>query len=447
VSIAAAIADYNRDLAADSVGAAEQAAGFESALVRAGVTFEGAAMRSSLRPHLIARADWDRLRTSAAQVTELAARAARHAFDGDVGALSAFLGMSAEESRYVQIDHGGPDVVWARVDAFLTPGGPRFIEINNDAPAGFGYADRMADVFRELPCFRTFAAGRALSHAGSSPGLIDSVLALWRERAGRDTPTIAIVDWEDVGTRADQEILREAFVARGVRCLLVDPRQLERSGGRLRCRDGAIDLVYRRVLLQDLLLRADEARALLDAYEAGEAVFCNPFRCRLSENKAFLSVLSDEDFGFLFSEEERALLGAVIPWTRRVEKRRTGRAGRSIDLMPHILEAREELILKPAHDYGGRFVLLGSEATPEEWARVALSGLDAPWVVQERVRIPEEIFPFVGPTGDIGFESLKLNVNPFYARGADVGAVARVSRSCVINVTSGGGSIPTFVLE
>jgi hypothetical protein len=41
---------------------------------------------------------------------------------------------------------------------------------------------------------------------------------------------------------------------------------------------------------------------------------------------------------------------------------------------------------------------------------------------------------------------LKVNANPFYVAGEPVGAVTRASRSPVINVSAGGGSVPTFVI-
>ena len=68
-----------------------------------------------------------------------------------------------------------------------------------------------------------------------------------------------------------------------------------------------------------------------------------------------------------------------------------------------------------------------------------------PWVVQERVTIPEEPFPVV-ESGGLAFQSFKLNANPFYVGGAEVGAIARASRSSVINVSAGGGSVPSFVV-
>jgi hypothetical protein len=67
-------------------------------------------------------------------------------------------------------------------------------------------------------------------------------------------------------------------------------------------------------------------------------------------------------------------------------------------------------------------------------------------VVQERVTIPEEPFP-VFSGGRLAFELLKVNTNPFYVTGAEVGAVTRVSRSSVINVSAGGGSVPIFVVD
>jgi hypothetical protein len=65
--------------------------------------------------------------------------------------------------------------------------------------------------------------------------------------------------------------------------------------------------------------------------------------------------------------------------------------------------------------------------------------------VQERVEIPEEPFP-VFDGGSLDFVSLKVNANPFYVAGESVGVVTRASRSSVINVSAGGGSVPTFVV-
>jgi uncharacterized circularly permuted ATP-grasp superfamily protein len=434
--------EYNQLVAADPAAAAEQAAWMAEQFGRTGLTFDGQPMRSFLRPHFVGRASWEGLREGARWLVELAARVARRAFDGDTGRLCAFLGTPADEAEWVALDPGEPDVVLSRVDAFVTRDGPRFIEINSDAPAGFGYGDRMAAVFQELPLFRAFAQTRRVSYRPSAPALVEAV----RRAAKSNQPLIAIVDWADVRTRGDQEILREAFARAGLRCLLADPREMEVGAGRLWAGAAAVDVVYRRGVLSELLDRADAVRDFLRAYREGLAVFVNSLRCRLSENKAFFALLTDEAFAHLMTPAEAALVARAVPWTRRLEERRTLRGGREVDLVPHVIEQREGLVLKPAHGYGGRSVYVGSETDAAVWSDAVRAGLGEPWVIQERVNIPEEEFPLY-EHGSLVFPRLKVNANPFYVAGAEVGAVTRASRDSVINVSAGGGSVPTFVLE
>jgi uncharacterized circularly permuted ATP-grasp superfamily protein len=439
-----AAGEYNRLVAADPAASLEQGAWMAEEFVRRGLTFAGESMRSSLRPHFVARPEWDALRDGSRRLLELAARVARRAFDGDVRRLCAFLGTPEAETEWVEQDPGAPDVVLSRVDAFQTKAGPRFIEINSDAPAGFGYGDRMASVFLDLPLFRAFAERHRVAYRESGPSLLAAVRAL----APKDVraPVIAIVDWADVKTRGDQEILCEAFVRAGADCVLADPRAMDVRDGRLWADAKAVDVVYRRGVLSELLERADEVAPFMRAYRERLAVFVNSFRCRLSEDKAFFALLTDEAYAHLLDAGERELVARTVPWTRKLEERHTLRAGVEIDLVPHVLARRPELVLKPAHGYGGRSVYVGSETDAAAWEDAVAAGLGQPWVVQERVTIPEEEFPLV-EAGALALTSLKVNVNPFYVAGAEVGAVTRASLDSVINVSAGGGSMPTFVVE
>ncbi|HEX6737351.1 MAG TPA: circularly permuted type 2 ATP-grasp protein [Vicinamibacteria bacterium] len=441
MTAAEAARTFNRLLAEDPAAAVEQAAAMDAAFLARGVTFDGAPMRSFLRPHLLARADWEVLRAAGRRLMELAARAARRAFDGDVQRLLDWLGIPEAEARWIRHDPGEPDVVLSRLDAFLAPDGPRFIEVNSDAPAGFGYGDCMAEVIAELPAFRELSRRCPVRYHPSAPALLDAV-----PRAARGgAPVVAIVDWAEVKTRGDQEILRQAFAARGVTCLLADPRAVDVHDGRLWAEGRAVDVVYRRAVLSELVAREDEVGAFRRAYHEGLAAFVNTFRCQLSEDKAFLALLTDEAFAGLLSPEEQALVDATVPWTRKLEERRTRRHGGEVDLVPFVLAHREELVLKPAHSYGGRSVFVGTETPAGEWERAVAAGVGKPWVVQERVAIPEEEFPVV-VDGQLRFEALGVNANPFYVAGADAGAVARASHGAVINVSAGGGSMPTFVV-
>lgn len=435
--------EYNRILASDPAGAVEQAGGLADAFARAGVTFEGAPMRSFLRPHLVDRAAWQGLRDDGRLLLALTVAVARRAFDGDVRRLCAWLGLPDEHASWIALDPGPPDVLLSRIDAFLTPEGPRFLEVNNDAPAGFGYGDRMAAVFQELPAFRAFARSRPVRYPASIPGLLHAVLAA-APRGGAGL--VAIVDWAEVKTRADQEILRQAFETAGRRCRLVDPRELAVRHGRLWAGADAVDLVYRRALLGELVARRDEAEPLLRAYRERVAVFVNSFRCQLSEDKALFALLTDEAHAGLLTPEERALVARTVPWTRKVEDRRTVKDGREVDLVPFVIQGRAGFVLKPTHGYGGQSVLVGEEAGAAAWEAAVTAAIGGPWIVQESVPITSEEFP-VCEGGRLAFERLNVNANPFYVEGGEAGGVSRASRSAVINVSAGGGSVPMFVVD
>jgi uncharacterized circularly permuted ATP-grasp superfamily protein len=441
-----AIDAYHEGLVADRAAAAAQHEALTAAFQRAGILYDGAPMRTLLRPHLIARTEWETLRAASRRLIVLLSRVARRAFDGDVARLLDWLGTPDAERRWVALDPGTPDVVWSRLDAFCDGAAPRFIEVNSDAPAGFGYGDAMARAFESLPAFAALRRRILLRHPESAPALVEAVVGAFHAAGGRGVPRVAIVDFAEVKTRPDQELLREAFAARGIPCALADPRDCELRAGRLYAGAAPADVVYRRAVLSELVEPGREVADLFAAYEARAAVFVNSFRCRLAEDKALLALVTDEAHAGLLSQAERLFVASVVPWTRRLEERRTRLDGRSIELVPFVLAERERLVLKPTHGYGGRQVVIGSETPEPAWRRAVEASLGGPFVVQQRQAIPEQTFP-VFDGGGLGFASLKLNVSPFYVGQADVGAVARVSRDSVINVGAGGGSVPTFVLD
>jgi len=408
-----------------------------------GITFGGTAMPTFLRPQFVDRDTWTTLTVGATQLIRLSRRVASTAFEGRLEALLDFLGAPESHRRLLRLEPPGPDVALSRVDGFIANDRVRFVEINSDAPAGFGYADRMTEVFARLPLVRGMTKTDPLLVIGS----IDALVANLRSHARVPDPRVAIVDLKTVRTRPDQEILREEFARRGLDTVLADPRELDIAKGRLVAFGEPIDIVYRRTVISEVLAIEPDAPAFFEAYAKGLAVFVNSFRCYLSEDKAFFAILTDERFAPLLSEGERAFVATYIPWTRKVEERRTEWRSRSIELLPWIEEHRERLVLKPTHGYGGDNVIVGSSVDDHRWSGAVQNAAGkGGWIVQERVEIPEEEFPVFDAGGALSFESLKVNTNPFYVGGAEVGAVTRISRDAVINVSAGGGSVPTFVV-
>lgn len=434
---------FNDAVRADPAAALAQWRELMDSFASRGITFGGAPMPTFLRPQFVDQTTWDAMTSGATQLVRLSERVAKDVFGGRLEDLLDFLGAPQAHRPLLRIPPAGPDVSLSRVDGFIAGGRVRFIEINSDAPAGFGYADRMTEVFARLPLVQRMRTTDAMSVIGS----VDALVAELRAHARVADPRVAIVDLRTVRTRPDQEILREEFERRGLATLLCDPRDLEIAGGRLVVSGRRIDVVYRRTVISEVIAIEQEASAFFEAYRLGLAVFVNSFRCYLSEDKAFFAILTDERFAELMSPDERAFVAAHVPWTRKVEDRRTRRHGQDIDLLPWMETHRAQLVLKPSHGYGGASVTVGSAADDRRWSEaIGTAVKQTGWIVQERVVIPEEEFPVFDAQGALSFEPLKVNTNPFYVGGAPVGAVTRVSRDDVINVSAGGGSVPTFVV-
>lgn len=191
------------------------------------------------------------------------------------------------------------------------------------------------------------------------------------------------MDWVGVPTWSEFEILRDRFERLGVPTLVADPRELEFDGKRLTVEGRQIDLVYRRVLINDVVSRPAECSALLKAYEANAVCVANSFRCKIPHVKAFFAVLTDERNGALFSHAERQLIRLHIPWTRVVADVKTAHYGDTVELLAFIRKNRTNLVLKPSDEYGGSGVTLGWETSEAAWDAAianALSPREGVWI-------------------------------------------------------------------
>jgi uncharacterized circularly permuted ATP-grasp superfamily protein len=402
-----------------------------------------------LRPFLLTDRDERRIRAAAETIASAGERVAEAAMTSP-GLLNE-LGMTEPEVRLATIDPGYATASTAsRLDAFLLPDSLHFAEYNAESPAGLGYTQRLAELFDQHPTTARFRERYTIRYHHTIVAMLSALLASYAEWGGRASPpTVAIVDWREVPTWTEFEILRDAFVAAGVPTIVHDPRDLVFDGRTLTAGGQKIDLVYRRVLINDILDRADECRALVDAYSARAVCVANTFRCKLAHKKAFFAVLTDSRYDGLFSADQLAAIRAHIPWTRILADTATERRGRRGGLLRIAREAREQLVLKPNDEYGGTGVVLGWEASESAWDDALKSALAEPtgtWVVQERIPVRREIFPQFDGEGTVTFRDMLVDMAPYLFRGRMGGYLTRLSATGLANVTSGGGQVPAFVV-
>ena len=216
-----------------------------------------------------------------------------------------------------------------------------------------------------------------------------------------------------------------------------------------------IDLVYRRVLINDMIARPAECRALVEAYERRAVCVANTLRCKIPHKKAFFAVLTDERYAALFSEEEHAMIRRHVPWTALVEERRVTVDGQSVDLAPYLRAHRDQFVIKPNDEYGGTGVTLGWETSEADWDAAiarAIAERDRGWVAQRRITVRRELFPVCDSgSATAGAErvtqrDMLVDFAPYIFRGKLAGYLTRLSATGLANVTSGGGQVPAFVI-
>src|SRR5258706_6171885 len=159
-----------------------------------------------------------------------------------------------------------------------------------------------------------------------------------------------------------------------------------------------MDLVYRRVLTNELLEKVDECQAFVEAYKTRAAVFVNSFRTKYVHKKMLFGVLTDERHQHYFSDAERQAIRRSVPWTRRVEHAKTTHGGEEIDLLEFVRAKRDTLVLKPNDDYGGDGPFIRGGAEEGGWGRANQEDLPAGHLSPQSVAPSPREFSFLRPT-------------------------------------------------
>jgi uncharacterized circularly permuted ATP-grasp superfamily protein len=416
------------------------------------LTFGGRLNCPVLRPIFVSPPDLERVRTVAESIAAIGERVVAAAC-ADPALLDA-LGVTEEERRLIAIDPGYATAsTSSRLDSFLLPDTLGFAEYNAESPAGFAYTEGLSELFDGLPLTARFRERFDAHYFQLCERILEALLASYRDWGGRaDPPTILITDWREVPTWNEFEIIQDRFERLGVPTVVVEPQRLEFDGRHLVAAGRRIDMVYRRVLINDVLARPAECHALVEACRARAVCMANTFRCKIPHKKAFFGLLTDPQHAGLLTSAERATISAHVPWTRLVaDTQTTDVDGRTVSLPEHLRAAREQLVLKPNDEYGGAGVVLGWEIDEAAWDAAiqrALADRPGTWVAQRRIAVRREVFPFVleGPFR-VEFRDMLVDFAPYLFRGRLAGFLTRLSSSGLANVTSGGGQVPTFVVQ
>lgn len=336
----------------------------------------------------------------------------------------------------------------ARLDAFMTANSFKFVEVNGESPAGAAYSHHLAQVYRQLPIFREFEKSYPVRFVSPLEHLIDGLVRIYHEEfdGAEERPAFAIVDFLDVPTYNEFVLIKEYLERFGYPCEICDPRNLECKDGWIYANGRKIDILYRRLLMNEFHDVLDESQAYLDGYKAQKTCYLNSFRSKLVHKKSIFAYLTDSHYTRILNTLQLQAIREHIPWTRVVRPQQTNYQGRMVDLIDYVRANREKFVLKPNDEYGGKGVVLGFESSESEWDSGLAMALQHGYVVQEIVDIHRE--PFMMKTGEGWMEvPTVLDLDPYINGPLMGGCLTRTSTSNLANVTAGGGTLPTFILR
>lgn len=442
--------DYYHELLADEALASASLDKLDSALEESKLIFGGRRLSPYLRPHFVTESDWNKI-VPACETIFSALQKVKDAavFDDDI---LDELGITPIERELVKIDPGYSHVSpTCRLDSFLVGDSYSYVELNGESPAGIAFSDSAADIFRSLPVVEKFAEKYDIRMLEGRSKMLDVLIECYTEFCGGKpdhSPVIAIVDLDDLPTIKEFELFKEYFESHGYRSVICSPRQLEFDGEGLTFEGTKIDIVYKRLLVNEYLPIMDSEPDLLDAYRAGKVCMVNSFRGKLVHKKAIFAVLTNERRAHLFNDAELAAITAHVPWTRKFCQDKTVNSGETIDLVEWTRANSSKLVLKPNDDYGGHGIYIGWNSSQSEWddaINVALA--DGDYLVQERVKTAREMFPMINDDGSWGFIDQLVDLDPLLFMGKVGSAFTRLASNELANVTAGGGMVPTFIIS
>jgi hypothetical protein len=442
---------YYHQLLEDESLVRESVEALDEGLEKAKLIFGGRRLSPYLRPHFITESDWQRVQNVCSKIWSALQKVKDIAIGNDQ--VLKELGITPIEKDLISIDPGYKRISpTARLDSFLTEETYSFVELNGESPAGIAYADSATKIFLDLPIMQKFAEKYEIVPFEGRSKLLKVLLDAYEEFLGRKpekNPVIAIVDLKGLPTQKEFELFCEYFESQGFDSIICSPEELEFIDGKLYCKGVVIDIVYKRLLVNEYLPIMEEYPALLNAYKAKAICMVNSFQSKLIHKKAVFAILTNEKYSELFTEEEREAIEKHVPWTRQFIEGKTTYKGEKIDLLEWTRNNKSKLVLKPNDEYGGHGIYIGwtsSEAEWEEAIKVAL--VDGDYLVQERVKTSKEDFPMLfGETGEVKILEQLVDLDPLLFFGEAGSAFTRLSFSELANVTSGGGMVPTFILK
>ncbi|MDQ6678570.1 MAG: hypothetical protein M3Z09_14885 [Acidobacteriota bacterium] len=336
--------------------------------------------------------------------------------------------------------------VSSKLDLQINNGSLHVTQYNPDSLTGAAYSEGLSDIFYDCPPVKEFRRRYNLTRVGGKRPFLAALLKAYKQFNGAGKPQIAILEFRNPSGSSEFELFRDFFRKEGFATEIISPEQLEYRKGVLRAGSFEISLIYRRVSVQEFLVKFNLSHPLVKAYRDHKVCVVNSFRSELAQKRSMFALLTDESLTAKFPQAERKAIRDHVPWTRLVKAGVTSHQSGEINLLDFIQEHRETLVLKPNDDSGDDPSFAGAEMDQAGWERAVRQAQRTPYVVQERVKAARFLFPLLN-YGHLEFKEMHVDVHPQVYLGKVSGCSSWVSASNATAFSTSAGIAPTFIID
>jgi uncharacterized circularly permuted ATP-grasp superfamily protein len=444
-----AIARYNKILESEPYKDLAWATALQDRMKARQLTSGGKPLSPVLRPHFITRRQYTNLVKGAESLVAAVDRVETMAVNNP--ALMARMELLPAEKMLATVDPGYPfHSVTSLLNTNLHNGTMRFAQFRPDTPTGVAYGDVLAELFYDAPPVKELRKRYSLEKLPGIKYLLQAILKTYQDFGGKSKkPKIAILEFRQPfhsGEPTESALLAEYFRREGLEVEVATPEQLEYRNDVLRKGDFAIDLIFRRIKVNEFLVRFDLSHPLLRAYREGKVCVVNNFRSELSQKKALFDLLTDDAVTASFPAAEKKAIRDFVPWTRVVHSAKTMYQDAQIDLPEFILKNRARLVLRPNDDSTDQHAFLGSETDDSRWEKALKTALRSPYVVQEVLEPVFDTFPLL-QYGQMEMRKMRVDLHPHTYLGKVQGCSSWLTAVTSSGFSTLAGVAPTFILE
>ena len=337
-----------------------------------------------------------------------------------------------DEGYHINVPIGRFDIFYGGKDNF------KFCEFNTDGSSAMNEDNTLARILMDTKAINNMKKKYNISYFELIYKWVEESTKIFKKfNPDIEKPNVAIVDFKESGTPYEFEEFKKAYINKGFKAVVADPRELKYIDGKLYFKDIKIDLIYRRIVTKEFVDRIDEIEDLVNAYKDGSVCMIGSLKSQIMHNKIIFKVLHEKETLQFLTEEERNFIKKHIPYTEEFNGE---------DIYKEVLKNKDKYILKPKDLYASKGVYAGKSFSSEDWKRIADESLGKEYICQEFCE------PF---TRDfVNFEDGKLKVSKlktitgiFMYNEKFEGLYTRLGKSTIISGLHDYYTVPNIVAE